>query len=166
MLNRSLMVVALALAGAVAGVILHAVLTKGDSMLSWKRPGYLGVTEGRLARCRSSPNCVSSQAEPADAEHYAAPIAFKGTALEAMAAARKALEGIGRCTVIRHESNYLYAECRTRLMRFVDDIEFTHDERAGALHVRSASRLGRRDFGVNRQRVEAVRAAIEQGIRT
>lgn len=124
------------------------------------------MTDGRLARCKSSPNCVSSQAEPADAEHFVAPIAFKGTALEAMAAARKALEGIEGCTVIRHEPNYLYAECRTRLMRLVDDIEFTHDEKAGAIHVRSAARLGRRDFGVNRGRVEAVRARIEQRIRT
>lgn len=165
MLSRSLVVVALALAAA-AGVVLHAVLTEGDSLLSWKRPDYLGVTDGRLARCKSSPNCVSSQAEPADAEHFVAPIVFKGTPLEAMAAVRGALHGMQRCTVIRHEPNYLYAECRTRLMRFVDDIEFVHDEKAGVIHVRSASRLGRRDFGVNRERVEAIRARIERRVGT
>jgi uncharacterized protein (DUF1499 family) len=68
-------------------------------------------------------------------------------------------------TVIRHEGNYLYAECRTKLMRFVDDLELTYDEKAGVLHVRSASRLGRRDFGVNRARVEALRARIEGRIK-
>ena len=63
-------------------------------------------------------------------------------------------------TVIRHEGGYLYAEFRTRLMRFVDDVEFAYDPKAGVIHVRSASRLGRRDFGVNRRRVEALRELI------
>ena len=63
--------------------------------------------------------------------------------------------------VIRHEGGYLYAEYRSKLMRFVDDVEFFYDGKAGLIHVRSASRLGRRDFGVNRARVEALRARIE-----
>lgn len=134
-------------------------------MFSWKRPDYLGVKDGRLPRCKSSPNCVSSQADPADAEHYIAPIAFKGGSLDAIAAARKAVESMEGSTVIRHEGNYLYAEFRTRLMRFVDDVEMTYDEKAGMLQVRSASRLGRRDFGVNRARVEALRARIEGRIK-
>jgi uncharacterized protein (DUF1499 family) len=54
----------------------------------------------------------------------------------------------------------LYAEFRTPLMRYVDDVEFFFD---GALvHVRSCSRLGRRDFGANRKRVERLRALIER----
>lgn len=130
-------------------------------MFSWKRPGYLGVKDGKLASCRERLNCVSSQADPADAQRYIAPIAFKGGALAAMAAARKAIESMERSTVIRHEGNYLYAEFRSKLLRFVDDLELTYDEKAGVLHVRSASRLGRRDFGVNRARVEALRVRIE-----
>ena len=129
-------------------------------MFSWKRPDYLGLKDGKLARCKSSPNCVCSQTDPADAEHYIAPIAFKGAAAEAMAAARKAVEAMEGATLIRQEGNYLYAEYRTKLMRFVDDVELAFDEKAGLLHVRSASRLGRRDFGVNRARVEALRARI------
>jgi uncharacterized protein (DUF1499 family) len=78
-----------------------------------------------------------------------------------MAAARKAVEAMGGSTVIRQEGGYLYAEYRTRLMKFVDDLELAHDDKAGVLHVRSASRLGRRDFGVNRARVESLRARIE-----
>ena len=135
-------------------------------MFSWKRPDYLGVKDGRLARPKSTPNCVSSQADPADAEHYIAPIPFKGDALAAMAAVRKAIESMRGGTVIRHEGSYLYAEYRSKLMRFVDDVEFLFDEKTGLIHVRSASRLGRRDMGVNRARVEALRARIEGRIKT
>jgi uncharacterized protein (DUF1499 family) len=62
--------------------------------------------------------------------------------------------------VISSRENYLYAECRSRLLRFVDDLELFFDGRA--IHVRSASRLGRRDFGVNRARVEQLRRQIER----
>ena len=71
---------------------------------------------------------------------------------------------MARATVVRHEGNYLYAEFKSKLMGFVDDVEFTYDDKAGVLHVRSASRLGRRDFGVNRARVDALRARIEKRI--
>ena len=134
-------------------------------MFSWKRPEYLGLKGGKLARCKRTPNCVSSQADPADPEHYIAPIAFKGDALGALTAARRAVESMARATVVHHEGNYLYAEFRSKLMRFVDDVEFTFDESAGLIHVRSASRLGRRDFGVNRARVEALRARIEARVK-
>jgi uncharacterized protein (DUF1499 family) len=164
MLRRLLAALALVACGAAAGLALHLAIAKGDTMFAGKRPTYLGVTDGRLARPRSTPNCVSSQADPADKEHYIAPIAFKGSALDAIATARKAVEAMPRATVIRHEGNYLYAEFRSKVMGFVDDVEFTYDEKAGVLHVRSASRLGRRDFGVNRARVEQLRGIIERRI--
>jgi len=125
-------------------------------MFSWKRPSNLGVQDGRLAPCKRTPNCVSSQADPADAEHYTAPLVFRGS----MDQLRRAVESMQRATVISVERNYLYAEFRSRLMRYVDDVELYYDERAGLVQVRSASRLGRRDFGVNRARVEALRRAI------
>jgi len=130
-------------------------------MFSWKRPDNLGHAAGRLAPCKRTPNCVSSQAEPADAEHYIAPLRFRGGAAAAMAAVRKAVESLQGATVVRQEEDYLYAEFRTRLMRFVDDVEFLYDPKSELIHVRSASRLGRRDFGVNRARVEALRRRIE-----
>ena len=164
MLRRSLAAIALILAGAAAGLALHLATAKGDTMFAGKRPDYLGVKDGRLARPRSTPNCVSSQADPADKQHYIEPIHLRGTALDAIAAARKAVEGMARSTVVRHEGNYLYAEFKSKLMGFVDDVEFTFDEKAGVLHVRSASRLGRRDYGVNRKRVEALRARIEKRV--
>ena len=125
-------------------------------MFNWRRPTNLGVTDGRLAPCKRTPNCVSSQADPADREHYIAPVAFRGS----MADLRRAVESMERATVIKAERNYLHAEFRTRLLRYVDDVELYYDERQGVVHVRSASRLGRRDFGVNRKRVEALRGAI------
>lgn len=124
---------------------------------SFRRPGNLGVTNCRLAPCKRTPNCVSSQADTADREHYIAPIPFRGS----MQDLRKAVESMPRATLIREGENYLYAEFRTALMRYVDDVELYYDRASGLVHVRSASRLGRRDFGVNRKRVEALRALIQ-----
>ena len=125
-------------------------------MFSWKRPANLGVKDGRLAPCKRTPNCVSSQADPADRDHHIAPIAFRGSMQEL----RRAVESMARASVISAERNYLYAEFRTKLMRYVDDVELYYDEKQGLVHVRSASRLGRRDFGVNRNRIEALRRII------
>lgn len=122
-------------------------------MFSWKRPDNLGVREGRLAPCKRSPNCVSSQANPSDTEHYIAPI--HGTIRDA----REAVKALPGTAIVEERSDYLYAEFRTRLLRYVDDVEFFFD--GTVLHVRSCSRLGRRDFGVNRRRVEALRRLIE-----
>ena len=166
MIKQALAGVALVIAGAAAGLALHVATTTGDTVFSWKRPEYLGLKDGWLPRCKRTPNCVSSQADPSDREHYIAPIPFKGGALEAMAAVRKAVESLPRATVIRHEANYLYAEFRSKLMRFVDDAEFAFDEKAGVIHVRSASRLGRRDFGVNRARIEDIRSILEGRVKS
>jgi uncharacterized protein (DUF1499 family) len=121
-------------------------------VFSWKRPDDLGVRDGRLAACKRSPNCVSSQANPADLEHYIAPL--HGS----MAALRQAVQSYPRTRIIDARDDYLYAEFRTRLLRYVDDVEFFSDGQV--IHVRSCSRLGRRDFGVNRTRVEALRRLI------
>ena len=120
---------------------------------SWRRPDYLGVKDGRLARPKSTPNCVSSQADPADREHYIAPIKA------GFSRVRKAVESMPGATVIEEQPDYLYAEYRTRLLGFVDDVEFLRGD--GVIHVRSASRLGRRDFGVNRSRIESLRSLLE-----
>ena len=122
-------------------------------MFSWRRPDNLGVRDGKLAACKRSPNCVSSQANPSDLEHHIAPI--HGS----MAAVRKAVGSMPRTRIVREDKNYLYAEFRTKLLRYVDDVEFFFD--GSVIHVRSCSRLGRRDFGVNRKRVEALRSLIE-----
>jgi uncharacterized protein (DUF1499 family) len=161
-LKRLLLVVVLAAAGAAAGLALHTAFTAGDTMFAGKRPTNLGHGTGRLAPCKTSPNCVSSQADPKDEEHYIAPIAIKGS--NAMTEVYKAVESMPRATVVRVEPGYLYAEFQSKLMGFVDDVEFLADPAGGVVHVRSASRLGRRDFGVNRERVEKLRAILEKRI--
>ena len=84
MLRRLLAALALVAVGAAAALALHLATAKGDTMFAGKRPDYLGVKDGRLARPKSTPNCVSSQADAADAQHYVAPIRFKGSAPEAI----------------------------------------------------------------------------------
>jgi uncharacterized protein (DUF1499 family) len=162
-LKRLALVLVLFAVGASAGVALHTWLTKGDTMFAGKRPHNLGYENGRLAPCKRSPNCVSSQADPADAEHYIAPLALKG---DAIAQVRKAVESLPRTSIIQAEPGYLHAEFRSKLMGFVDDVEFLFDPAKGVVHVRSASRLGRRDFGVNRERVEQLRSIVEKRIRS
>ena len=164
MLNRVLLALLLLLAGAAAGLALHTSLTRGDTMFAGKRPINLGLHDARLAPCRRSPNCVSSQADAADTVHHIAPMPFKGAPVEAMAAVRQAVESMPRATVVRHEPDYLYAQFRSRMLGFVDDVEFAYDEKAGVIQVRSASRLGRRDFGVNRARIEAIRVLIQRRV--
>jgi uncharacterized protein (DUF1499 family) len=125
-----------------------------DVSFSFRRPTNLGVKDGLLAPCRRSPNCVSSQADPADREHHIAPLKAS------MEDVRKAVEALPRTRIVLAHPNYLYAEFRSRLLGFVDDVEFFFD--GAAVQVRSASRLGRRDFGVNRARIEQLRRILTQ----
>jgi uncharacterized protein (DUF1499 family) len=123
---------------------------------SMRRPANLGVKDGRLAPCKRSPNCVCSQADPVDKEHYIAPISFSGT----MEDLRKAIAELTLATIIEAKGDYLYAEFRTPFLRFIDDVELYYEKKSSLIQVRSASRLGRRDFKANRRRVEQLRALI------
>ncbi len=123
---------------------------------SGKRPTHLGVKNGRLADCPNKPNCVNSQA--IDKLHAIAPLSFSGDATTAMQKLKALVQAMPRTQVIESRADYLNVECSTPLMGFVDDVEFYCDGRV--IHVRSASRLGYSDLGVNRKRVEAVRAGF------
>ncbi|MGF1538338.1 MAG: DUF1499 domain-containing protein [Elainellaceae cyanobacterium] len=128
---------------------------------SGTRPSNLGITEGQLAACPNSPNCVSSQSPQSDSEHYIEPIPC-GDVATAMTRLKSIVSQMERTTIVTESENYLYAEFKSALMGFVDDVEFYLDQAANVLHVRSASRLGQSDLGVNRKRVEAIRAQFEQ----
>jgi uncharacterized protein (DUF1499 family) len=125
------------------------------------RPVNLGPQGARLLECSPSPNCVSSQAERAD--QRVEPLKFTGTVKDAKLRLRQAVESMSGARVLRDEGNYLYAEYRTRVFGFIDDVEFLVDESASVIHVRSASRLGYSDLGTNRRRVEALRQAFAAG---
>jgi uncharacterized protein (DUF1499 family) len=130
--------------------------------LRGKRPSNLGVKNGRLARCPSSPNCVSSQADASDRQHYIAPLKFTREPKAAMQRLVKVIQSRPRTEIVTQDERYLHAEFSTRLLGYVDDVEcwLVPDEKI--IHIRSASRLGHSDFGVNRKRVEALRAEFEK----
>ncbi|MBD2694031.1 DUF1499 domain-containing protein [Anabaena catenula] len=123
-----------------------------------KRPNNLGVQSGKLAPCPSSPNCVSSQAS--DSLHQIAPLSFTSTPEQALANLRTLIQFLPRTKIITETEDYLYAEFKSALMGFVDDVEFYLDRNSNIIHVRSASRLGYGDLGVNRQRIEEIRAKL------
>jgi uncharacterized protein (DUF1499 family) len=128
------------------------------NLLAGTTPSNLGVQAGQLAACPNSPNCVSSQAE--DEGHRIVPLAFSGDAAEAMARLAQVVARQPGATIVTQRSDYLYATFQTRMMGFVDDVEFVANRAQNRIDVRSASRLGYGDFGVNRKRIEAVRAAL------
>lgn len=132
-------------------------------LFSGTRPDNLGVRGGRLAPSKPTPNNVNSQTDKsADAQHYVEPLRYKGDARQAWAALRQIIDGMPRVEVVKAEPDYIYAEFTSKLMGFVDDTEFYLDEKAGVIHVRSAARLGRGDHGVNRARIESIRAMLAQ----
>lgn len=123
----------------------------------------LGVENGQLAQCPSTPNCVCSQAK--DENHFIEPIRISGTAPEARKRILKTLGELDRLKIIAFEDNYIRAEFSSRVFHFVDDVEFYFPDTETAetiIHVRSASRVGYSDLGVNRKRVEKVRRRLEQ----
>lgn len=130
--------------------------------LSQRRPAHLGVqADGRLAPCPAAPNCISSQAE--DEAHRADPLPLVGTPAETLERLKEVLAAMPRTTVVTANDRYLHAECRSRLIGFVDDIELLVDDRAKVIQIRSASRVGYSDLGVNRKRVEQIRDRLSRG---
>jgi uncharacterized protein (DUF1499 family) len=125
-----------------------------------KRPNNLGVRDGKLASCPTSPNCVSSQST--DAVHKIAPLTYTSTPEQALADIKSVIQSLPRTKIITESNEYLYAEFKSALMGFVDDVEFYVDRNANVIHVRSASRLGQSDLGVNRQRVETIRTKLNE----
>jgi uncharacterized protein (DUF1499 family) len=113
-----------------------------------------------LKPCPSSPNCVSSLAEE-DAQHRVPPLAWTGDLAAAKGRLRQAVLAAGNATVAVEEDTYWRVEFRSRIFRFVDDVELLFDPQARLIHVRSASRVGHSDMGVNRKRVEKIRSLFQ-----
>ncbi len=124
-------------------------------------PTNLGIEGGRLAPCPDTPNCVSTQEEAEDTDHYMEPISFSGSAGEAMEGVAGVVEEMPRAEIVLSEDDYLRAEFTSRIFRFVDDVEFRADEETGLIDFRSASRVGRSDMGVNRERMTEITTRLE-----
>ncbi|KGX90721.1 hypothetical protein N781_06580 [Pontibacillus halophilus JSM 076056 = DSM 19796] len=115
----------------------------------------LGVQDGKLAPCPSSPNCVSTQAT--DEEKQMAPLSFKGSLAETRSVLKELIEEYSDTKIETEEEQYIHATFKTKLLRFTDDVEFYLDEDAEVVHFRSASRTGYSDLGKNRKRMEELR---------
>ena len=152
----ALLVVVLALVLVIAGQM---------GLLAGKAPSRLGVADGRLKPPSSTPNSVSSQASlypdhPQQAYAAIAPLSFKGDGEAAIKQLAQVLTQMPRTVIVTQNADYLYAQSTTALLKFTDDVEFWLDKPNHVIQARSSSRLGRKDFGVNRARVEAIRAAF------
>jgi len=129
-------------------------------------PADLGVRNGKLKPPSMTENSVTSQAalypdHPQRKYADIAPLALKGDGPATLAKIKAIVDGMEGAQVVKSEPGYLYAQFTTKLMKYVDDAEFWFDPAANVIQVRSASRVGRGDLGVNRKRIEAVRAALE-----
>jgi len=119
-----------------------------------------GAGNFSLKACPESPNCVSSQA--ADPEHAIDPLTYSGSRAEAMARLKKVLASLKRTEIVSERDDYLHAEAKSLIFRFVDDIEFYFPADLKVIHVRSASRVGTSDLGVNRKRAEEIRKLFDE----
>lgn len=120
----------------------------------------IGCQNGQLAPCPSRPNCVCSQAR--SATHAIEPLVIPEAMEDPIEQLVKLINAWPRTRLITQTDNYLHAEMRTRLCRFVDDVEFYWEPGSAVIHVRSASRLGYSDLGTNRRRVERIRRTFQQ----
>jgi uncharacterized protein (DUF1499 family) len=116
-----------------------------------------------LTPCPSSPNCVSTRADPADEVHHIAPYTVEDPAtawstLDTVVLDMPRVEKVDESETTRH---YVFT---TALMRFKDDVQFELDASDGVIHFRSASRVGRSDLGVNRKRMETIRTALDEAL--
>ena len=115
-------------------------------------PQNIGVNDGRLTPCPESPNCVSSF--ETDEEHGIAPLSANLSQIQ------QVLLSMDEANIVEQTGGYLYAEFTSRIMGYVDDVEFLYDAASNQTHVRSASRLGHSDLGANRKRIEAIRSRL------
>jgi uncharacterized protein (DUF1499 family) len=146
-------------------VVVAAIAVGQAGLLKGEAPADLGVRSGKLKPPSLSPNSVTSQAAlyPGHAQRQnaeIAPLALRGDGLATIAKLKGIVAAMSGAKLVRSEPDYLYAQYTTPLMKFIDDVEFWYDPTAQAVQVRSASRLGESDMGLNRQRVEAVRQAL------
>ena len=124
------------------------------------RPDNLGLKNKLLLTCPKSPNCVLSQAS--DAKHKIKPIYYATSVEAAKEKLIKVIQSMDGTRIITQDEVYWHVEFTTRWLRFIDDVEFYFPESEALIHLRSASRSGYWDLGVNRKRVEEIRSRFEE----
>jgi len=142
-------------------IIVGIIITLSSSLI-FSATAYAAIgldNNGHLSACPNSPNCVVSQ--DGDEKHIIEPIAYKGDRHQAKETLLKVLSVVPRTKIIEDTGDYIHAESRSRIFKFVDDAEFYFPEDENIIQVRSASRVGESDLGVNRRRIEQIRLAME-----
>lgn len=119
-----------------------------------------GLDNGKLRPCPASPNCVSSRSS--DQDHFIEPLKYQDGRAQARERLIAVIESMDRARISEIEDDYIHAEFTSALFRFVDDVEFYFPADVQVIEVRSASRLGYYDFGVNRRRVERIRVEFDK----
>ncbi len=122
--------------------------------LSFMVPINTLMSQRTLPPCPDTPNCVSTDAQRSSQRMDA--IAFTDSPAAALARAGAALLEEKRTTIVEEGADYLKAEARSLIFRFVDDIEIIVDAERRVFRFRSASRVGKSDLGVNRRRMERI----------
>lgn len=150
----------------IALVVITGLLAGQLGLLKGNPPADLGVHDGRLKLPSKTPNSVSSQASlypdhPQRAYAEIAPLPLKGGANATLDHITSIIESMEGGKIVKREPGYIYAQFTTRLMKYVDDAEFWYDPAAEVIQVRSASRLGSSDLGVNRKRIEFIRQKLD-----
>ena len=127
---------------------------------SGTKPTTLGVNNGKLSDCPDSPNCVSSFSS--EGRHAMEPFGYTGDEHKAKEKIAGIISKIKRAKIVVNEQDYLHAEIASAVFGFVDDVEFYFDDENKLIHFRSAARLGKYDFGVNRKRIDMIRKQFYQ----
>jgi uncharacterized protein (DUF1499 family) len=125
---------------------------------TWAFSSGLGVNNGHLSSCPASNNCVVSQ--NADSKHAIDPIVYHVERDTARKILLKVLTVVPRTEIIEQTNNYIHALSKSRVFKFIDDLEFYLPDNESVIHLRSASRVGESDLGVNRRRTEQIRLAL------
>jgi len=123
-------------------------------------PDNLGLNNQLLSLCPRTPNCVSSQEK--NSQHSIHPLTYEVSLGQAKERLQRVLNSMRGTRIITQDNVYWHVEFTTQLLRFIDDVEFYFAESQSLIHVRSASRLGYWDLGLNRRRVEAIRSRFEE----
>ena len=114
-----------------------------------------GLISGRLSPCSDKPNCVVSEIAEEDS-HYISPLHYPpALSKDAMALLKEMIQKAGG-QITAEEGEYMAAAFTSTLLGFVDDLECRNDRANHAIHLRSASRVGHSDFGVNKRRVALI----------
>jgi uncharacterized protein (DUF1499 family) len=116
-----------------------------------------GLVDGKLQACPNTPNCVCSETKISD-EHSIDPLMTNGiSSSEALNKVNSIITKMGGA-VTAQDGDYLAATFTSSLFKYVDDLEVRFDDETKTLHFRSASRVGKSDFGANRKRVDSIKA--------